>query len=255
MEQRIKTYLSVAVVLSILIIAGSAWSYVQTYSRSVEPSSFRSFSVSGEGKIVAVPDVAQFAFGVITEGGKDIAVLQRDNTAKVNKIIGFAKSKKIDAKDIKTQSYNLEPRYQYSNCSRENTICPPAEIVGYTITQSVSVKVRDFGVVGDILGGVVENGANNVSQLNFTVDDPTDLQNQARAEAIEKAKEKAKVLARAGGFGIGRLLSIDEGSNYYPPMPMYAGGAFEKSADEGAPVIEPGSQDIKINVTLRYEIR
>ena len=181
----------------------------------------------------------------------------------MNGAIAYAKSQGVEAKDIETQNYNLEPRYQHYNCnpaydaSRNTKPCPPAEIVGYAITQTVSVKVRDFGKVGDILAGVVKNGANTVSGLDFRIDDLSKVQNEARAKAITGAKEKAKMIADAGGFRIGKLLSIDEG---YAPLRMmnekivYGMGGGD-AAPVPVPAIEPGSQDVSVSVTLRYEIR
>lgn len=259
MNQKIKDYLGVAIIVAVLVISLSAWSFVRSYSQISEPSSsFRSFSVSGEGKVVAIPDVAQFSFSVITEGGKDMAVLQKDNTAKINQAIAFIKQEGVKDADIKTEQYSVQPRYKYYSCPRDGGACPPAEIVGYTIQQSVSVKARDFSKVGDMLGGVVTRGANSVSSLQFTVDDPSEIQNQARAEAITKAKHKAELLAEAGGFSIGRLLSIDEGNGY--PVPMYSktlgmGAGMGGDAAIPTPEIQPGSQDVIVNVTLRYEIR
>ena len=82
MSESIKNYLGIAVAAILLVFAYAAISYVNSYSQSIEPSAFRSFTVSGEGKITAIPDVAQFNFSVITEGGKDIAKLQKENTEK-----------------------------------------------------------------------------------------------------------------------------------------------------------------------------
>lgn len=254
MKENIKNYLGVAVIIGVLVFSFSVWSFTRSYSKSIEPSSFRSFSVVGEGKAVAVPDIAAFSFSVITEGGREIAKLQADNTAKMNAAIDFVKSKGVEGKDMKTSSYHLEPRYQYFSCPKEGGPCPPPEIVGYKITQVVSVKVRDFSKVGEIFSGVVQNGANSVSNLNFTVDDPTEVQNIARAEAIEKAKAKAKAIAKAGGFRLGRLLSIEE---TFAPIPYYdrtLALGFGESAKVPAPAIEPGSEEIKITVALRYEI-
>lgn len=260
MNEKIKNYLGIAVIAVLFIFALSAMSYVSSYSKSIQPSSFRSFSASGEGKITAIPDIAQFTFSVITEGNKDIAKLQKENTDKTNKIINFAKSSGVTDKDIKTQNYNLEPRYQYYSCpvSREMAEpCPPAEIVGYTITQTIAVKIRNFDKIGDIMAGVVQNGANSVSQLSFSVDDISVVQDKAREEAIKKAKERAELIAKAGDFKVGKLLSIDE-DGYPEPIYGYGMGGFvAKSAMESslpAPQIEPGSQEIKVNVILRYEI-
>ncbi len=251
-------FLSWAIIIAVLMIGGSAWSYAKTYSRSIQPSSFRSFAVTGEGKVVAKPDVAVFTYRVVTEGGTDIASLQRDNTEQGNKINAFIKEQGVPDKDIKTEQYNLSPRYQNSFC--RIGVCPPASIVGYTVTQGTAVKIRkeNFAKIGAVLAGVVERGANDVSQLNFTIDDPVAVENDARAKAIAQAREKAKLVARAGGFSVGRLLGIDEGNQpYYAEKfapRMMTLDASTAGAPLPAPTIEPGSQDVMVSVTLRYEI-
>lgn len=179
MTDNIKNNLGRALALAALLVGVAAVWYVGVYARSSEPTSYRSFSVSGEGKVVGVPDVARFTFSIITEGGKDIAALQKDNVTKTNAVIDFVKQSGVDSKDVSTEGYNVEPRYQTSYCGPSvygtQSSCPPATIVGYTVSQTVAVKVRDLAKVGDILSGVVAKGANNVSQLNFTVDDPAKL--------------------------------------------------------------------------------
>lgn len=261
--ERMGGFQKVAASIALLAVAYGVIVYAGAYARSAEPSNFRSFSVSAEGKAVGVPDVARFSFSVVTQGGKDLAKLQEENTKKVNAAIAYVKEGGVEAKDIKTSEYRVEPRYQYYNCARPEssaTPCPPPEIVGYTVTQSVEVKARDFSKVGGLLSGVVTAGANTVSQLSFTVDDPSKLEDQARAEAIEKAQAKAKQVAKAGRFSIGRLLGIDEGGMmpYYraesvKTMAYGMGGAADMVAP--APAVEPGSEDVRVTVTLRYEIR
>ena len=108
------------------------------------------------------------------------------------------------------------------------------------------------------MSGIAQQGVNSVSQLNFTIDDPKKLQSEARAQAIADAKVKAQAIAIAGGFRVGRLLSIEEGgSSWIQPAFMY--GAMSKDASmtretHPAAAIEPGSQDVQISVVLRYEI-
>ncbi len=242
------------IILLFLFVVAVFW-YVSVYSRSVVPE--RSFAVSGEGKTVAVPDVAEINFGVLTEGGKNLNDLQKENTERINRTISYLKEQGIDEKDIKTQYYNILPRYQFFSCPPPFTPdgvsvgrpCPPSEIIGYSINQSVLVKVRDLKKAGDILAGVVERGANTVSGPNFTVDDPVELQNETREKAIKQAREKAKSMAKAGGFRVGKLISIQEGFSG-PPI-IYG---LEAKGSTG-PSIEPGSQEIISNVTLIYEIR
>ena len=259
MEQKAKQYTLVSVGVAALIFSLAAWAFVDAYSKSVEPNSFRSFSVSGEGKVVAVPDIAKFTFSVVTQGGKNLGELQKKNVDAMNEAIQYVKEQGVADKDVKTENFNVEPRYQYYGCNNGG-VCPPAEIVGYTVTQTVGVKVRDFEKAGDILSGVVSHGANNVSGLQFTIDDPSSVIAKAREEAITKAKEKAKQIAKAGGFSVGKLLGIDEGG-YQPMYDNYLRNAkmmnltAESAGGAPAPTIQPGSQDVTVTISLRYEIK
>ncbi|MEK9209262.1 MAG: SIMPL domain-containing protein [Patescibacteria group bacterium] len=257
MDTKIKNYLGWALIGGIIFSVGAGVWYVNSFSQSAPTN--RNFFVAGEGKVVAVPDVAELTFGVLTEGGKNLGELQKENSEKINKVIAFLKENNIEEKDIKTQYYNISPRYQYFSCpfplAGESVACPPAEIVGYSINQNVLVKIRDLSKVGDVLAGVVKKGANNVSGPNFTVDDPTELQNKAREEAISKAKQKAQAIAKSAGFRLGKLVSISENS-FPQPMPYMMESAFGKGGGpEISPSIEPGSQEITANVSLTYEIK
>src|SRR3989338_2794227 len=114
MNPKIKEYVGVAVVIVLLLALGAVWKYVAAYSSSVVPSA--TFPVTGEGKVTAIPDVAQFSFGITTEGGKDIAALQKENTEKANTAIAAVKALGVEDKDIKTSYYRISPRYQYYQC-------------------------------------------------------------------------------------------------------------------------------------------
>lgn len=263
MSSTVKNWFGIAGIFALLVWAYGFTNIVGTIRAAVPAQN--SVSVAGEGKVVAIPDIAQFSYSVINEGGKDIAKLQKDNTDKGNKIIDLLKKNGVEAKDIKTSSYDISPRYTTYNCYQTYGVdgsvkpCPPSEITGYTVTQSVSVKVRDFAKISNLLGGVATLGANNVSSLSFAVEDPDLLKTQARAEAIVKARAKAQAMASAGGFRLGRLLGVDEGStgrNYYDyAAPMMSLKAESGGVASPAPVVEAGSQDITVTVTLRYEIR
>ena len=275
MNQTIKNVLGGAIVVAVLAMGYAAVSYTNSYGQAIQPSSFRSFSVSGQGKATAIPDVAEFTFQVITQGGKDVSSLQTQNTTAANKAIAFVKAQVVADKDIQTSYYNINPDYQTYNCAPQiynvampasgaaaapTTVrpCPPASIVGYTVTQSVDVKIRDFTKIGGIMSGIVSNGANQVGQLSFTLDDPTTVQNQARADAIAKAKSEAQAIAQAGGFTLGRLLGIQEGGAYNPYQAYSAGmggGATVQSAVAPNPTIQPGSQEVDMTETLQYEIQ
>ena len=253
MDVRIKNYVGVALVASLAAFAIAGLWYVNAYSKSIDPSSLRSFSVVGEGKAVAIPDVARFTFEVITEGGTDLSALQTQNIDKANAAIEFIKSKGVKKEDIRTEAYNIVPRQEYFTCPlsdiRVPVSCPPPKI---------SVKVRDFAETGAIMAGVVDKGANSVSQLTFTVDDRTEVENAARKEAIAKAEAKAWELAAAGKFKVGRLISIYE-QGEVPPMYYKEayGRAFDVAQTAPSPElnVEAGSDEIIVSMTLTYEIK
>lgn len=274
MDLRIKNALGIVGVVAIALITIAAWNWVGVFSRSATAGA--TFAVTGIGKSIGVPDVAQFTFSVTNEGGKDVAALQKSNTAKTNEAIAFLKSSGVEAKDIETLGYDIQPRYQSYDCkpvpyyTSEPAVmgapaamsvtavrpCPPADIVGYTVTQTVQVKVRDFSKTGDIIAGVTAKGANSVSGLNFTTDDPTKLQNEARSKAIQNAKAQAEMMAKDGGFKLGRLISVSEGGYYAPMYKSYDSVSMNAgAAGVPAPSIEPGSQQTNSQVTLVYEIQ
>jgi len=244
MDDRIKNIIGITVIVALVALIFG----VLQYTKSAQPS--RTFSVTGQSKVVVVPDIAQFSFGVVSEGGNDIAALQEENTQKANAIIEFLKAQGIEDKDIQTQNYSIEPRYQYASCPFGG-ICPPPEVIGYTIRNQVTVKIRDFSKISSLLAGTVERGANSVSQIYFTVDNIEELQQQAKTEAIGKAREEAEAVAKAGGFRLGKLVSLQEGG-FAIPVPIY--GVAEGRGGAG-PIVEPGSQEVQGSVTLTYEIR
>lgn len=261
MDNNIKKWVGWALVFALVVSSVAFAVYVHSYGANATTSN-RTFTVSAEGKAVAVPDIAEFTFSVITEGGTNLAETQKGNTERVNKVSAFLKEKKIDEKDITTIGYGVDPRYQYFPCNGREA-CRPPQIMGYTVTQTTRVKVRDFSVVGDLLSGVVTQGANSVSSLSFTQDNPEAARNEAREDAMKKAREQAQRTAGAGGFGLGRLVSVSENAPGFPgPIPYGMGGDMEAKsavglqvAPDSAPVVQPGSQDVTVNITLTYEIR
>ncbi len=272
MTKIIKNLLGIALVISVLAIGYAAVNYVNYYGKAIKPSSFRNFSVTAKAKVSAIPDVAEFNFQVINEGNKDLASIQKDNTNISNKLINFLTTQGVAKQDIKTNSYNVSPRYQTSNCkisvkplnsdktniliNSSQQTCPPPSIVGYTITQSINVKIHDFSKIGNIMSGLIKNGANKVGSLSFTINDLSKLQDEARTKAIAKAEIKAKSIAKAGGFTVGRLLNIQENSPYpiYRPLMLRTANG-QNETNSLAPTIQPGSQDVSVNVTLQYEIK
>src|SRR3989344_1565712 len=191
----------------------------------------RSITVSGEGK--------RFVRA-------DLATVQDKNSSIANAVIGFAKSQGVKDEDIKTTNYSIFPRYNYSDKGQE--------FLGYTIRQDVQLKIRDLARVGAILNGVVGEGANEVSNLQFTVDDPKKPQDEARDDAIADAKAKADKLAKQLGVKLVRVMSYSENGANPPPI-FYGMAEFAGKGGGGvSPEVQVGQNEIRSNVSLTYEI-
>ena len=182
-------------------------------------SATNTITVSGEGEVFAVPDIAEFSFSVVEEKNT-VADAQEIATQRINSIISFLEKSDIKETDIKTTNYNVYPRYEFikENCSTE--ICPPGGervLKGFEVSQSISVKVRDTGEAGGVLSGIGERGASNISGLEFTIDDEEDLLEEARKEAIEDAQKKAKQLAKDLDVKLVRVVSFSESGRPFSP--------------------------------------
>jgi hypothetical protein len=212
-------------------------------------------TVSGTGEVVVKPDIATISFGVSAEN-LDVAKAQTESATKMNNIIDFLNKNGVDEKDIKTTNYSIYPRYDYTRTSSVYPYTGKQVLVGYVVSQTVEVKIRDISQSGKLLGGVGEFGVTDISGLNFSVDKIDDVKDQARELAIKDAREQARVLAKGLDVRLLKIVSFSENGN----SPIYY-GMMEKSmavgmgGDAVAPQLPAGENKITSNVTITYEIR
>lgn len=234
------------VALIILVIAQTRNSF-QQYNY-IGKTGRDTITIEGTGKVTAKPDVAEIALGVTTEGAavKDI---QEQNSKKMNAIIAAVKDLGVKSEDIQTQQYSVSPRYNWDNGKQT--------LLGYTITQQVSVKVRDLDKAGTVLAKAGELGANQMGSIQFVIDNPDALEAQARGKAIEDAKTKAEALAGQLGMTVVRVVSFSEsGNGYFPPMAAYSAGDMAmKTEAVPVPQIEAGTNEVTSNVNVVFEVR
>lgn len=217
-------------------------------------------NVSGYGESYSTPDIATFTYSVVSEK-KTVAEAQADATAKANAALAYLKSAGVEEKDIQTSGYNINPQYDWVQASCINGSCPSGRQVlrGYEVRQSTTVKVRDTAKAGDLLAGVGEKGATEVSGLQFTFENPGQGQVEARGKAIADAKQKADELAKQLGVSIVRVVSFNESSGGMPyPVAYGRGGVANMAMDskaEIAPEISVGQNQTSVSVSITYEIR
>lgn len=210
------------------------------------------FSVTGSGTVYAKADIANLEVGLKTEAKKTAALATTENTNKMNEIVAELKNLGIEEKDIKTSNYNLNPVYNYTNNRGQ-------ELVGYEVTQNLTLKIRDLSKIGDVIAKTTEKGANQIGNINFTIDDEFELKNQARELAIQKAQEKAALIADQSGMKLGEVKSVYENAEPMNPIMLSYSNAKMDSASVGggiiAPTIQSGQNEIKVEVTLTYEVK
>jgi len=205
-------------------------------------------TVSAEGKTTVEPDIALASFSVISRG-LNPEQLTENNNDKMTAVVQFVKSEGIDAKDIKTTNYDLSPNYRYDPETERNFI------TGYTLTQTIHVKMRDLAKVAKIVGGLTPLGVNQIGGITFTLDNKDTALAAARSDAFKNAREKAAVMARENGGRLGRIVNINEYTPVTPYYGVYAGKGIGGGMEAAAPSIEPGSQEYTIQVTLTYAIK
>jgi len=213
-------------------------------------------SFSGHGEVTAVPDIANIYF-TISKDGKTVKDAQAGVAVIEKKALDLLKVKGVADKDIKTTNASFSPKYDYGQVYCITYPCPQKNpvIVGYTASESITVKVRNIDSVGDIMQGLGTTGVSDLNGPNFAIDKEDVLKAEARKKAIDDAKAKAKVLAKDLGIRLGKITSFSENNNY--PI-MYARNAMMKESTGVVPapaVIPKGENTISSDVTITYEIR
>lgn len=218
-------------------------------------------TVSGKGEMNVKPDSAVITMGK-SKTAATVAEAQGKVTDLMNKAIKVLKDNGVEEKDIKTANYSIQPKYEYQRATKvtEIDLYPYGKqvLVGYEVSQSVEVKIRNLDKVGAILSAVGEIGLDNVYGPNFVVEKQDELTKQVRAEAIKDAQDNANRLAKDLNVKLVRLVSYADGSGYsmyrtYDTMAKASGLGMAESAP--APIIPAGENKITANVTLVYEIR
>jgi len=222
-------------------------------------------TVSGTADVFAVPDTATFSYSVLATA-KDVTTAQTQVNTKGNAIIAYLKQQGIDDKDIQTSDYSVNPHYEWSQAAcpvasgSTPVYCPPGRqtLTGYDVNETVTVKVKDTTKAGDLLSGIGSKGATNLSGLNFTVEDETALEAQARTKAIDDARSKAEELAKELGVSLVRVVGFNENSGgpiYYAKTMAMDSAAGSAPSVAPSPTIATGQNKITSNVSVTYEIR
>ena len=195
--------------------------------------------VAGTATIKTAPDIATVEIGVQTFN-RELDAAVDENSRKAEAVIAALRQQGVAEEDIQTSRFNIYPQRDY----KENAL---GEIVGFQVNNMVSATLRDLNAIGAALQATIDAGANNINGINFTLDDPTALRDEARVEAIKDARRRADIMAEAAGIQVGKVISITEMSY---PGPIFARAEFDDAAAKADVPIEPG----ELSLTLQLEV-
>lgn len=216
-------------------------------AQAQEPANERTLHVNGTGRVSAEPDEATITLGVETEGEEATAAMEENNT-RMQALIDALQEAGVLEENIQTETIRLSPRYEEPPEPR-----PGAQptLTGFRAVNTVSVRVTDIQMLGDLLSAAVEAGGNRVQSIQFEVSDATTYLEQAREAAWNDAEQKASQLAELAGASLGEVLTIDETSRAPGPVVRQE---VEMAAGAAVPV-QPGSETIEVEISITWRLQ
>lgn len=201
--------------------------------------------VVAEGASTRVPDLAVIQAGVITQA-TTASDAMRQNSARMARVLAALRSAGIAERDVQTSRLALNPQYRYENNQ-------PPILTGYQAANQVSVRFRDIAKTGAILDTLVREGANDISGPNLTLNAPEAAMDEARTDAVAKARARATIYAKAAGLRVDRILTISEAQMAMPvPMPVSFRAKAEAASDTA---IVAGETRVALSVSVRFLLK
>ncbi len=245
--------LTLALVLAALAAPLAAQAHESSSGPVVAPGNTM-LSLSAEGRSNKTPDLAVFSAGVSNQG-KTAGEALSANSADMNKVIAALKKAGIADRDIQTSNLNLNPIYQPQRPMPDGTVEPAQpKIIGYQVYNTVNVRQRNLAQFGRVLDTLVAAGANQINGPSFQMDDPDAATDEARTQAMKKARARANLYASAAGLKVLRMLTISESGGYMPqPQVMYTRAAMADGMEKATPVAA-GEVSLTSTVTVLFEL-
>ena len=214
--------------------------------RMIDISNNRWVEVSGEGSVNAAPDFARVTLGVASTG-RNAGEAMATNAKAANALVSLIKSEGVAPADIQTSDLSISP--MFSQVAPGQASAPT--ITGYSVSDNVTVIVRDIPRLGALLDKAVAAGTNSIYGIGFGHNNASALLDKARPLAVADARRKAEIYASAGAAAIGRLMVLTEEAGRQPSV------AFSRAYTAGASAptpIEAGEDKLTVTVTARFEL-
>ncbi len=169
-------------------------------------------------------------------------------------LVEVLKNSGVEDKDIQTSGFSVQPNYVHTDKRDDNGYRLPPKVIGYRVSNNVTVAIRDLDSLGAVLDAAVTVGANTINGINFGVSDTKDLMKQARQSAMQDAVEKAELYTSAAGVGLGNIMNISENQSYHPSPMMKMGARMEMADTAMAVPVEAGEMTYSVTINVQWEI-
>lgn len=243
---------AVALALPFAALAAPA-AFAQTAASELMEKGHTLLVVNAQGTSTQTPDMAQFSAGVTTRGQTASAALS-ENARRMTGVIAALRKAGVADKDIQTLNLSISPVYAQPVRKPDGSYDDnERKIIAYQASNQVSVKQRKLDDYGKVIDGLVSAGANQVDGPNFTLAEPEAAQDEARIDAIQEARRRADLYAKAAGLRVTGILSITE-SGGYAPITVMAAKRMESLASSPPTPIAAGEVDVKVNLNVRFEL-
>ncbi len=226
----------------LLLLGGS----IATASAPVAEQEGR-LSVSGTGTVMAAPDMARISAGVVTQDVSAQRALAQ-NSAAMSLLFRALKARGIADKDLQTSGFSVAPQY---NPAKSISRGAPA-IRGYRVSNQIGVNLRNLDALGAVLDTLVQQGANRINTVGFSVSEPRPLMDLARQMAVDDAKRKAALYAKSAGVELDKIITIRESGGFVQPGARYAMSAMAVS--DAVPIAR-GEQALRVEVFISWKLR
>jgi len=197
-------------------------------------------------------DSAKISIAVVTEG-RDLEQTSSENARKTEGVINEIKGLNIRHLKVKTSNYRVTPQKDHK--------ARPPKIKGYEVHNAIEVTLEGFepdhlsSHVSKIVGNALERGANSIHHIQFYIRNKEALEKEALTQATQEAMDRARTLAQAAGVTLKRIVSLSTHPIHIPPSPlMFRAGVMKAEAAAMAPPIEIGESQVRVTVSVAYEI-
>lgn len=238
MKKSMKKFLAPMAAMLCMAMLFSTFAPVTAYAATT--SAKKVISTTGEATISVTPDMAVLTLGVQSTD-KDVKVAYNDNKTKMDAILKELSNLGIEKKDIKTTTFSVNPNYDWSDGS--------SKLIGYNVTNLVTVKIRDLSKVGIVLESAILQNSNAINGLEYKVSDNSKNYKAALRLAIKNAKEKALEMADELGYSKVTPVAVRENSVSEIGPIMYDKAMLSTA---GAPVSN-GTVEIKATVSVDFQ--